>query len=243
MRTIDPHGRAARRSAVAGLLLVLAATIAVAATYTPLFAAGDIRLDAPDGMTRADVLAIARVTDRSNVFHLDAGAVERRLEGDPRILRATVTTSLPDRIAIDVVPRTAVGLLGTDGELVGADGIVIGPAGSTPDLPELRAPDGRPVEATDLVAAAATAGALGPALRDEVDAVIVAADGTVRVRLAAGFAAMFGDATELDAKAVSLAALLDWMREEGVTIVSADVTVPGSPTAQLENGSQAVAVP
>jgi len=243
MRTIDPHGRAARRSAVAGLALVLAATIGVAATYTPLFAAGDIRLDAPDGMTRADVLAIARVTDRSNVFHLDAGAVERRLERDPRILRATVTTSLPNRVAIEVVPRTAVGLLGTGGELVGADGVVIGPAGSASDLPELRTPDGRPVEATDLVAAAATAGALGPALREEVDAVIVAADGTVRVRLAAGFPAMFGDATELDAKAVSLAALLEWMGEEGVTIVSADVSVPGSPTAQLERGSQAVAVP
>jgi cell division septal protein FtsQ len=242
MRAIDPHGPAARRSAVAGLALVLAATIAVAATYTPLFAAGDIRLDAPDGMTRADVLAIARVTDRSNVFHLDAGAVEGRLERDPRILRATVTTSLPDRIAIEVVPRTAVGLLGPSGDLVGADGVVIGPSG-TSELPELRTPDGRPVDATDLVAAAATADALGPALREEVDAVIVAADGTVRVRLTAGFSAMFGDATELDAKAVSLAALLGWMREEGVTIVSADVTVPGSPTAQLEGGSQAVAVP
>ncbi len=243
MRTIDPHGRAARRSAVAGLALVLAATIGIAATYTPLFAAGDIRLDAPDGMTRADVLAVARVTDRSNVFHLDAGAVERRLERDPRILRATVTTSLPNRIAIDILPRTAVGILGTDGEPVGADGVVIGPAESTSDLPELRTPDGSPVEGSDLVAAAETAGALGPALREQVDAVIVAADGTVRVRLAAGFSAMFGEATELDAKAVSLTALLGWMGEEGVTIVSADVTVPGSPTAQLANGSQAVSIP
>lgn len=243
MRTIDPHGPAARRSAVVGLALVVAATIAVAATYTPLFAAGDIRLDAPDGMTRADVLAVARVTDRSNVFHLDAGAIEQRLERDPRILRATVTTSLPNRIAIEVVPRTAVGLLGAGGELVGADGVVIGPAESTPDLPELMTPDGRPVEANDLVAAAATAGALGPALRGQVEAVIVAPDGTVRVRLAAGFPATFGDATELDAKAVSLAALLGWMRREGVTIVSADVTVPGSPTAQLERGSHAVPVP
>jgi hypothetical protein len=104
-------------------------------------------------------------------------------------------------------------------------------------------PDGGPVEADDLVAAAATAGALGPALRRQVDAVIVAADGAVRVRLAAGFPATFGDATELDAKAVSLAALLRWMREQGVTIVSADVTVPGSPTAQLERGSQAIPVP
>ncbi|MCD6020603.1 MAG: domain, FtsQ-type [Actinomycetia bacterium] len=243
MRTIDPRGPAARRAAVAGLALVLAATSAVAATYTPLFAAGDIRLDAPDGMTRAEVLAVARVTDRSNVFHLDAGAVEQRLERDPRIVRATVTTSLPNRIAIEVVPRTAVGIVGADGGLVGADGVVIGPAGSATGLPDLMTAEAKPVDGIDLLAAAATADALGPALRRQVDAVIVATDGTVRVRLAAGFAATFGDATELDAKAVSLAALLEWMREEGVTIVSADVTVPGSPTAQLERGSKAVPVP
>ena len=105
-RPVDPPSRDS---------LFLAATIAVAAAYSPLFAAGDIRLDAPDGMTRADVLAVARVTDRSNVFHLDAGAIEQRLERDPRILRATVTTSLPNRIAIEVVPRTAVASWGRAG--------------------------------------------------------------------------------------------------------------------------------
>ena len=71
----------------------------------------------------------------TNVFHLDAGAIERRLERDPRILRATVTTSLPNRIAIAVVPRTRLALLGAGGELVGADGVVIGPAGRRPTSP------------------------------------------------------------------------------------------------------------
>jgi hypothetical protein len=107
----------------------------------------------------------------------------------------------------------------------------------------LRTSDGEALGAARLHAAAATAGALGPALRSEVDAVIVAADGSVRVRLAAGFSATFGEATELDAKAASLAALLAWVREEDVAIVSADVTVPGSPTARLERGAGAVAVP
>lgn len=244
MRTIDPRSHAARRSAVAGLGLVVLAAAAVTATYTPLFAAGDIRLDAPAGLARGEVLEIARVTERSNVFHLDTRAVERRLERDPRIVRATVTTTLPDRIAIEVVARTAVGVVGRlPGSLVGADGVVIGPATLTEDLPDLRTPDGGTPTPSGVRAAAATAGALGPSLREQVDAVIVAQDGSVRVRLSAGFSAEFGDATELDAKAASLAALLAWMRDTGAAIESADVSVPSSPTVRLERRGGVVAIP
>jgi cell division septal protein FtsQ len=243
MRTIDPHGHAARRAAVAGLGLVVIAAVAVSLTYTPLFAAGDIRLDGPTEIPRAEVLSIARVSERSNVFHLDTAAVERRLERDPRILRATVTASLPDRIAIELVPRAAVAVVGTPGSLVGADGVVIGSAGSDLDLPTLRTAGGGAPTAADLKAAAETAGALGPELRGEVAAVVVAGDGTIRVRLADGFSAAFGDPSELHAKAASLAALLSWMRDEDVSIASADVSVPGSPTAKLEGGSKAVEIP
>jgi len=243
MRTIDPHGRLARRWAIVGLGVVALATVAVSVTYTPLFAAGDIRLDLPTGIPRAEILSLARVTDRSNVFHLDTAAVERRLERDPRILRATVTTSLPDRITIEIAPRTAVAVVGTPAELVGADGVVIGSAGYALDLPTLRSPDGAVPAPVGLRAAAATAGALGHDLRAESEAVIVAADGTVRVRLRDGFTALFGETSELDAKAASLAALLEWVRVEGVSIVSADVSVPGSPTAKLERGAEAVPIP
>ena len=45
------------------------------------------------------------------------------------------------------------------------------------------------------------------------------------------------------AEAASLGALLAWVRERGVNVVSADLTVPGSPTAQLEAGSTAVPLP
>jgi len=243
MKRVDPHGRAARRWTIAALGLVAVAAVAVAVTYTPLFAAADIRLDVPPGLRRADVLSLARVDGRSNVFHLDTDAVERRLEGDPRILEARVTTSLPDRIAIEIVPRPAVAVTGTPRTLVGADGVVIGPAGSTTDLPTLLTAHGRPPGTADREIAAAAAGALGPELRGEVDAVVVATDGTVRMRLAAGFSATFGDASELEAKAESLAALLAWMHDEEVTVVSADLTVPGSPTAKLAQGSTAVPFP
>jgi len=242
MRGADSDRHVARRWTIAALGLVALATVAVAATYTPLFAAGDIRLRGA-GIPRADLLSLARVDGRSNVFHLDTRAVERRLEGDPRILDATVTTTLPDRIAIEVVPRTAVAVIGSPQTLVGTDGVVIGPAGPNDDLPALLVADGGSPASGDLAMAAATAGALGPTLREDVDAVIVTTDGTLRIRLADGFAAAFGDASELEAKVESLAALLRWIREEGVTVVSADLTVPGSPTARLDRSSAAVVIP
>jgi cell division septal protein FtsQ len=169
--------------------------------------------------------------------------VERRLERDPRILEARVSTSLPDALTIEIVARVAVGVLGVARDLVGADGVVMGPAGYSVDLPALVAPDGGPVGAAHLETAAATAGALDPTMRRAVDAVVVAPDGGLAVRLAAGFTASFGDASELAAKAESLAALLAWVRERDVRVVSADLSVPGSPTATLEQGSDAVPVP
>jgi cell division protein FtsQ len=248
MRSADSQRRIVRRWTVAAIGLILVATLAVAATYTPLFAAKDIRLRGLGRIPRADILSLARVDDRSNVFHLDARAVERRLERDPRILEAQVTTSLPDRLTIEIVSRTPVGVVGTGVvdshmDLVGADAVVIGPAGHPVDLPALVAPDGGPVSAGALVTAAATAGALDPALRRAVEAVVVAPDGGLEVRLTAGFSASFGDASDLAAKAESLAALVAWVQDQDIRVVSADVSVPGSPTAKLERGSTAVPVP
>jgi cell division protein FtsQ len=243
MRAADAERRVIRRWTIAAFALVVVATLAVATTYTALFAAKDIQLRGSHRIPRAEVLSLARVNDRSNVFHLDASAVERRLERDPRILEAHVTTSLPDRLMIEIVQRTPVAVVGSPEALVGADGVVIGPAADTVDLPALIAPDGGPVTTEALVTAAATAGALDPALRRAVDAVVVTPDGGLEVRLAAGFSASFGDASDLAAKAASLGALLAWIHERGVTVVSADLAVPGSPTAQLKTGSTAVPIP
>lgn len=248
MRNAEKEQRVIRRWTVAAIASILLATLAVAATYTPLFAASDIQIEGSDGISRAALLALARVDQDSNVFHLDTLAVERRLERDPRILEARVITSLPDALTIELVARTPVGVVGTGGvgtamDLVGADGIVIGPARDAVDLPALLGPDGGSVGARSLATAAAAAGALDPTLRRAVDAVVVTPDGGVEVRLTAGFSASLGDASELSAKAASLAALLAWVQERDVRVVSADLSVPGSPTAKLAQGSIAVPIP
>jgi cell division septal protein FtsQ len=232
---------AVRRLAVAMVATVALGAIAVAATYTPLFAARRISVDT-SGLVRDEVLRLAGIDPATNVFHLDVRVAERRLLRDPRILDATVATSLPDRIDIHVTPRVPVAVVGAPPVLVGGDGVLIGPAGSSSSLPSIRRSMGGPVSAMDREAAAAAIAAMTPDLRRRVDAVLVDAEGAIEVLLRIGFAARLGDPTELRAKAASLAALLDWVREEGVAVASADLTVPGSPTAQLAGTSSAVPV-
>jgi cell division protein FtsQ len=221
-----PDPRRTARFAARGAVALALVTAAVVATYTPWFAAGDIRIVGTD-LRRDELLAIAGVDDRTNVFHLDTDEVERRLEHDARVLRATVTTSWPRSIRIAVVPRVPVALAGEPAKLIGPDGVVIGPATGAPPLPEIRG--------GDLRAAAAAAAAMSH-LRGAVESIVVRPDGGIGVRLAAGFSAELGDGSELPAKAASLTALLDWAADEGVRIVSADITVPSSPTAKLDGG-------
>jgi cell division protein FtsQ len=213
--------RPVRWGVVAAIVIVAGAV----STFTPLFAAGDIRVRGTD-LSRREILAIASVREGTNVAHLDVAAVERRLERDPRILEATVTTSLPATIGIAITEREPVAVAA--GSYVGPDGVLIGPAGSTPALPV--------IYGTDLRTGAAAAAAMSDELREAVSAIVVRADGGIGVRLAAGFSADLGDSAELPAKAASLAALLAWVTEREIDIASADITVPGSPTARLEEG-------
>ncbi|HET9672016.1 MAG TPA: FtsQ-type POTRA domain-containing protein [Actinomycetota bacterium] len=221
-----------RRRAVPVAVSLLVAAAAVAASYSPIFAARDLRIASPP-VPRGEVLALAGIDRGTNVFHLDTGEVERRLEADPRVLEATVTTSLPSSLRIAITPRRPVAVAGSPAALIGADGIAIGPVGSTTsELPILRG--------DDLRLAASAAAAMSPALRRAVEAIAIRPDGGISVRLEVGFTADLGAPSELPAKAASLAAILRWATAEGVRVVSADVTVPGSPTARLADGETAV---
>jgi cell division septal protein FtsQ len=208
-----------------GVVAAIAIVAGAALTFTPLFAARDIRVRGTD-LARREILAVASVHQGTNVAHLDGAEVERRLERDPRILQATVTTSLPGTIRIAITEREPVAV--AEGSYVGPDGVLIEPAGATAALPV--------IHGADLRTGAAAAAAMPEELREAVNAITVRADGGIGVRLAAGFSADLGDGTELAAKAASLAALLAWVTEQGIDIASADVTVPGSPTARLEDG-------
>lgn len=229
----SPERRRAARLAGRGVVALALVTAAVVATYTPLFAAGDIRIVGSD-VRRDELLELAGVDDRTNVFHLDTGEVERRLERDPRILEATVTTSLPGSLRIAIEPRVAVALAGRPATLVGPDGVMIGPAAGE-RLPRILGDDVR--------TAAAAAAVMSANLRGAVEWIAVRPDGGIGVRLEAGFSADLGDRSELEAKAASLTVILDWAEEEDVQILSADVTVPGSPTVKLDEATKVIPSP
>jgi cell division protein FtsQ len=241
--TSDDDRRRLRGWAIAGIAAVLLGAVAVALTYTPLFAAREIRLTGTGALSRATVLRLAGLADGANVFHLDTVAVERRLERDPRILDARVTPDLPGSLSIRIVRRRPVAVVGNPASFVGADGIVMGAVGRSTDLPSVTITGGFPATGEDLAAGASAAAAMSHTLRRDVDTILVDPDGSLEVRLSLGFWADLGEPEELAAKAASLSALLRWARTEGVTIVSVDVSVPGSPTAELQRGGTAVPSP
>jgi cell division septal protein FtsQ len=243
IRTDDLARRGLRRWTVAAIVTVVLAALAVTATFTPLFQASALHLRGIGTIPREEFLRLAGVRAGTNVFHLDTRAVEHRLENDPRILEARVTTRLPGDVFIHVIRRSPVAVVGIPRALVGADGVVIGPAAGVDHLPVLTSEGGAPPEGDRLHRAAAVAAAMSPGLRRAVEAVSIGRGGGLEVRLRAGFSADLGDATELRAKTASLVALLEWAEERGVTVLAADLTVPGSPTAQLDRAGASVSVP
>jgi cell division septal protein FtsQ len=222
---VPERRRGPGRVAVLGVTVLVLGGAGVAATYTPLFAASGIEVEGR-AIPRREVLAIARIDRRTNVFHLDAAAAERRLERDPRVLSATVRTSLPSAIRISVRPQSPVAIAGSPPALVGPDGVVMGLAATAVrNLPELRG--------DDLGSGAAAAAAMPPALRASVRVIAVGPTGEISLRLDGGVSARLGSTSDLHTKAASLQALLEWASEEDVRIASADVSVPGSPTVRL----------
>ena len=225
--------RGREAAAIAFLVVVLLAAGAAALTRSALFHAKTIRVHGLAHVSRADVLRLAAIGPNSNVFTLDAGAAERRLEREPWIADATVTKDLPSTVSIRVRERVPVAVASSDGvlRLVADDGTLLDVA-----LPSLAAGLTR-IEPADEDAPEPTVRAIGgaaraiaamtAAVRHAVSFVSILADGQLRIDLSTGADVAYGPASEPVEKAQALRALLDW---------AADVRVPSAPTAELVAG-------
>ena len=140
-------------------------------------------------MPRPQVLRIAGVTHDTNVFTLDAGAAERRLERDPWIADATVTKDLPSTLVIDLHERIAVAVAESDGvlRLVADDGAFLETARPRVaiGMPSIVIADAEGMEPSpEAVGGAARAiAAMAPTLRRRIDGISILADGQLRVDL------------------------------------------------------------
>jgi cell division protein FtsQ len=209
-------------------LLALVAT-AVGLTYTPLFHAKTITVRGERRLSEQRVLRIAGIGPGTNLFHLDVKDAERRLERNPWVADAVITTRLPSTVSVTVSERRPVGLTrSADGHLlyVANDGSVLGRAPGTVILPEIEVAD-----PSAMPGAAAVAASLPASLEAVVATIGVGSDGTIILTTRSGVTGTYGDATEAEAKGEAFKAVLDYAASQGRPLVSVDVEVPGAPTA------------
>jgi cell division protein FtsQ len=240
-----PVGRRDRLRKIGAIVFIVTVVLSAAAvtlTRSPFFYAHTIQVRGTSHVSRANVLLIAAITPKTNVFTLDAAAAEARLERDPWVAEATITKDLPSTLVIEIRERVAVAVVETGGvlRLVADDGAILDKA-----LPRVAA--GLPVIAstedgveptTDEVGGAARAvAAMTPTLRHRIHGVSILADGQLRVDLASGAEVAYGEAVDLQEKAMALRALLNYAAGRGSAVISVDVRVPSAPTAVLSGGT------
>ncbi|MEO8425334.1 MAG: FtsQ-type POTRA domain-containing protein [Actinomycetota bacterium] len=246
--SLEPASAGGRRDrfrkvgAIAFIATVLLVAAAVTLTRSPFFYAGTIDVRGTSHVARVDVLRIAAITSKTNVFTLDTEAAEARLERESWIAEATITKDLPSRLIIEIDERVAVAVAQSGGvlRLVADDGVLLEAAlpRAATGLPVIAPADEPGLEPTaDAVEGAARAiDAMAPTLRHRIDGVSILADGQLRVDLSSGAEVAYGEAVDLPDKAMALRALLDYAAENGTSVISADVRVPSAPTAVLSGG-------
>jgi len=233
-----PHRGRKRLAAIAAITAAVLAATAVGLMRSPLVHARTIRVHGESHLTRSDVLRIAQIAVGVNVFLLDAGAAERRLEADPWVADATISKHLPSTLVVEVKERSPVAVIESTGvlRLVADDGTLLDVARPGVSLPlivsaETAVPEPSPTAIHDAARAVA---AMATVVRREVARVTILADGELRVDLRSGAPVSFGPAVDLVAKAQALQALLRWASARGTLIASADVRVPSAPTVRQD---------
>ncbi len=231
--------RATRRTktiAVVALPVILIGAFALA-SYTPLFATRDIRIEGAVTLTRQDVLRIAGIGPGTNVFHLDADAVVRALLADPWIATASVERHLPGTVVIRVQEREPIArsTTGSTTAILAGDGVIL-PGASTDGLPEIRASVGELSDDVRTGAARALA-SLDRILWARVAVVVVQPTGELVMDLAGDLTVQYGSPGDDVAKATALRAVLAWAADQDEPLREVDLTVPEAPSATLVGGS------
>lgn len=238
LRAEPVRRRAGLRAGVLGIAAVVALGLGGSQlTRSSLFHARAIEVTGAAHLSRGEVVARAAVSKTTNVWWLDELAAERRLEADPWIADARVSTALPATIRIAIVERAPVAVASERlGDLlVAADGTALGPAGRTRGLPRIEVLGATTVEGarSSRAAAASILGAMTNGLRASVVFVTMGTDGSVELRLRGGIRVGYGSAAEPAAKAEALDRILSWANATGERIERVSLVAPNAPAVTL----------
>jgi cell division protein FtsQ len=222
---------------VAAAALIVAAGL-VAATYTPLFAADAIRVRGAHHLTKAEILRASGLERGVNVFHLDADAIEARIEREPWVAEATLTKELPGTLVVTIRERVPVAVVndGSVERLVADDGGLLG-IGAPSNLPRIVADEGATTtDAAAVRSAADVVAAMRPDVRRQVAFVRLLRGGDVALELRSGITVVYGSPDDATSKAQALTAMLRYAERTGERYTSIDVSVPTAPAGTLVGG-------
>jgi cell division protein FtsQ len=199
---------------------------------SPVFDLRNLKIDGNTHLTVTHVARLSGLTSHSNVLWMSTGVIEQRLESDPWVLHASVIRDLPSGITIDVTERVAAAV--TAGErpmLVAGDGTVLGRASRATELPLVVPPLGRITvgERLPVSTELAILAVLPESLRPLVTTVTREGDGSLALMMRDGITVYYGDASDVDAKAAALRAVLAWAIRTHVHPVYVDVRAPAAP--------------
>jgi cell division protein FtsQ len=238
LRAEPGRRRAGIRAGVLGVAAVVALGLGGSQlTRSSFLHARAIEVTGAARLSRAEVVARAAVSGATNVWWLDELAVERRLEADPWIADAHVSTGFPATIRIAIVERSPVAVASErlGGLLVAADGTALGPARRTRGLPRIEVAGASTAEGArpSRAEAASILGAMTSELRASIVVVTMAADGYVDLRLRGGIRVGYGSAAQPTAKAQALDRILSWANATGERIAWVSVAAPNAPAVRL----------
>jgi len=230
-------GNKRKRLVMAGLGVVLTIGVALVVLASPVVAVRTVKIE---GARYADAALVRSVSDSlkgKSVLTVDTKTAVERLESDPWIKSARITTTLPSRVLIQINERIPVAwFLGVDNRarVIDEDGLV------------LSVVEGRPtqymwIEGTgpNLTAGASSAaayraaGQLAMSLPSELEPMVkhlgVAGTEEITMTLKTGTVVNFGAPVDMRNKLVNVVVLL--RRQDVNSIVSIDVST-GTPVVQ-----------
>lgn len=216
----------ARRLAIAVLGVLIAVGLAYAGirlAVDPRFALERIDVSGAARTGDGQIVAAAAIAPETNVWLVNAGAVETRLAALPWVSSARMSRSWPNRLSIAVNERTPVarlelrtGALAADMALLDAEARVLQVGGLAPDderLPLMRIdPTPQPVRTGERLRSPELMGALEAgrrlaALGVHISEVSSEPSSGISVVTDSGLRAIFGDSDELERKATLFLAI------------------------------------
>lgn len=234
----DQGRRRLQRLVDVGVLATVALGFA-AALWSPLLDVDEVRVDGATRSGQQAVLDHAGISVGDRLAGLDLHTAGERVAALPWVQEAQLTRGVDGIVTVDVMERTPVAAVasGEGSLLVDAEGRVLGPASSAPDIGGLVVLEGveAPGPGAYLGAGAADALALAEAVTGTVPGAVAAvrADG-LTATLVQGGEVRFGDATQLDAKVRSLATMLDQVDLSCLAVL--DLRLPSNAVLTREEG-------